>query len=101
MLQSERYLGRNVIIQNRMYREIKSRLNSVQICFWTLSIILFLSKITVMFIFQNSVLETGFYLWFLVKPTQLDPISRASRYLWTPIPAGVYKPSTAQPTCET
>jgi hypothetical protein len=91
----------NVIIQNRIHREIKSRLNLVQICFWTLSIVLFLSKITGMFIFQNSVLETGFYLRFQVKPTQSDPISRASRYLWTPIPAGVYKPSTAQTICET
>jgi hypothetical protein len=36
------------------------------------------SKNTVLFIFQNNVSETGFYLRLQVKPTQLGPIDRAS-----------------------
>jgi hypothetical protein len=48
------------------------------LCFWTLSIILSLSRNTVVFIFQNNVSETGFCLRLQVKPTQLGPIDRAS-----------------------
>jgi hypothetical protein len=42
---------------------------------------------TVLFIFQNNVSETGFCLCFLVKPTQLGLIDRASPYFRTPVPA--------------
>jgi hypothetical protein len=41
---------------------------------------------TVLFIFQNSVSETGFCLRLQVKPTQLGRIDRASPSLRTPVP---------------
>jgi hypothetical protein len=41
------------------------------LCFWTLSIIVFLFK-------TDQVSETGFYLRLQVEPTQLGPIDRAS-----------------------
>jgi hypothetical protein len=37
---------------------------------------------------KNNVLETGFCLRPRVKPTQLDPIDRASPYLRTPMSVG-------------
>jgi hypothetical protein len=46
--------------------------------FWDPTIVLFLSKITVLFIFQNNVSETGFCLRLQVKYTQLGPIDRAT-----------------------
>jgi hypothetical protein len=49
------------------------------VCFWTLSIILFLFKI--------NFSDTGLCLRLQVKPTQLGPIDRASPYLRTPVPA--------------
>jgi hypothetical protein len=62
-----------------------------RLCFWTLSIILFLFK---------NISETAFCLWLEVKHTPLDLIDRASPYLWTPVqtPDRVYKPSTAKPS---
>jgi hypothetical protein len=51
------------------------------LCFWTLSIILFLPKNTVLSIFRNNVSETGFCLRLQVKYTKLGPIDRASPYL--------------------
>jgi hypothetical protein len=51
------------------------------LCFWTLSIVLSLSKNNILFIFQNNVPETGFCLLLQVKPTQLGPIGKASPYL--------------------
>jgi hypothetical protein len=56
------------------------------LCFWTLSIVLSLSKNTVLFIFQNTTFQTGFHLCLQVKPTQLGPIDRDSPYLRTPVP---------------
>jgi uncharacterized membrane protein YkgB len=44
------------------------------LCFWTLSIILFLFK-------THSIPETGFCLRLQVEPTQLGPVDRASPYL--------------------
>jgi hypothetical protein len=57
------------------------------LCFWTLSIVLSLSKNTILFIFRNNISETGFCLRLQVKPTQLVPIDRGSPYLRTPVPA--------------
>jgi hypothetical protein len=54
---------------------------------WTLSIVLSLSKNTVLFISEHKVSETGFCLRLQVKPTQLGQIDRASPYLRTPVPA--------------
>jgi hypothetical protein len=53
------------------------------LCFWTLSIVLSLSKNAVLFILQNNVSEPGFFLRLQVKPTQLGPIDRARFYLKT------------------
>jgi hypothetical protein len=50
--------------------------------FWTLSIILSLSKNCPVY-FSKHVSETGFCLRLLVKPIQLGPIDRASPYLWS------------------
>jgi hypothetical protein len=48
-------------------------------CFWTLSIVLSLSKNIALFIFsKHNVSETGFCLRLQVKPTQLIPIDIAS-----------------------
>jgi hypothetical protein len=44
------------------------------LCFWTLSIVLFLFK-------THDVSETGFCLRFQVGPTQLGPIDRVNPYL--------------------
>jgi hypothetical protein len=65
-------------------------------CFWTLSIVLSLSKNTSVY-FSKHVSETGFCL--LEKPAQLCPIdippdTRASPKM------GVYKPNRAQTICE-
>jgi hypothetical protein len=46
------------------------------LCFWTLPIVLFLSK-TLSSFFKYKVSETGFCLRLQVKPTQLGPIDRA------------------------
>jgi hypothetical protein len=72
------------------------------LCFWTLSIVLSLSKNNVLFIFQNNMLETGFCLCLQVEPSQLGPIDRATPYLQTPLPTPdmVYKPSTVQTICK-
>jgi hypothetical protein len=48
------------------------------LCFWTLSIVLFLLK--------THASETGFCLCLQVEPPQLGPIDRASPYLRTPAP---------------
>jgi hypothetical protein len=63
------------------------------LCFWTLSIVVFI---------LNNVSDTGFCLRRQVKPTELRSIDTASSYLCTPAPTqdGVYKPSTAQAICE-
>jgi hypothetical protein len=47
---------------------------------------------------KHNVSETGFCLHPQVKPTQLDPIDRASPYLQTPmsVTQGVHKISTPQ-----
>jgi hypothetical protein len=64
------------------------------LCFWILSIFLFL--------FKTHVSETGFCLHLQVKPIQLGPTDRASPYLQTPAPTQdrVYKSSRAQIICE-
>jgi hypothetical protein len=51
------------------------------LCFWTLSIVLSLSKNTVLFIFKNNVSETKFCLLLQVKSAQLGPVDRVSPYL--------------------
>jgi hypothetical protein len=48
-------------------------------CFWALSIVLFLFK-------THRVSETGFSLYLQAEPTQLGPIDRATPYLQTPEP---------------
>jgi hypothetical protein len=56
-----------------------SLLSNVQIlCFWTLSIVLPLSKNHPVYFSKHNVSETGFCLRLQVKPTQLGPIDRAS-----------------------
>jgi hypothetical protein len=61
----------------------KSVLKVQILCCWTLSIVLSLSKNTVLYIFlKHNVSETGFCLHLQVKPTQLGPMNRASPYLW-------------------
>jgi hypothetical protein len=75
--------------------------------FFILSIVLFYLKHFPVFIY-NNVSETGLCLRLQVKPTQLGPIDRASPYRpdrpypQTPVPTPdkIYKPSTAQPMCE-
>jgi hypothetical protein len=57
------------------------------LCFWTLSIILSLSKKNVLFMFKTQLSETGFCLRLQVKPTLLGLIDRASPYLRTPVSA--------------
>jgi hypothetical protein len=57
------------------------------LCFWTLSIVLSLSKHSPVYISKHNVSETGFCLRHHVKPTQLGPIDRASPYLRTSVPA--------------
>jgi hypothetical protein len=54
------------------------------------------------FLKNHNVSETGFCLHPQVKPTQLDPIDRASPYLRTPMAViqGVHKISTPQTICE-
>jgi hypothetical protein len=57
---------------------------AVQILFfWTLFIVLFLSKSLTCFIKNYNISETGFCLRLQVKPTQLGPIDIASPYLRT------------------
>jgi hypothetical protein len=52
------------------------------LCFWTLSIVLSLSKKhRPVYFSKHNVSETGFCLRLQVKPTQLGPIDRASPYL--------------------
>jgi hypothetical protein len=48
----------------------------IQLCFWMLSIVLFLFK-------KHNITETGFCLRLQVGPSQLGPIDRASPYLRT------------------
>jgi hypothetical protein len=77
-----RYIGgrRRYIQQNTGWNSIFTWTTStlVQIlCFWTLSILFFYIKNTVLFIFQNNVSETGVHLRLQVKPTQLGQIDRA------------------------
>jgi hypothetical protein len=60
-------------------RTIADTFNLVQIlCFWTLSIILSLSKKRPVYFSKRNVSETGFCLHLQVKPTQSGPIDRAS-----------------------
>jgi hypothetical protein len=47
------------------------------LCFWTVSIILFLPKTPSCFHLKNNVSEPAFCLHLQVKPTQLDPIDTA------------------------
>jgi hypothetical protein len=48
------------------------------LCFWTLSIALFLSKTpSCLYISKHSVSETGLFVRLQVKPTLLGPIDRA------------------------
>jgi hypothetical protein len=72
------------------------------LCFWTLSIVLFLSKNTVLFIFQNTTFWRLDSVCLQVKPTQLGPIDRDCPYLQTPVTTldTVYKSNTAQTICE-
>jgi hypothetical protein len=65
--------------------EIKSQVKLL--CFWTLSIVLSLSKNRPVYFSKHNVSETGFFLRLQVKPTQFGPIDRASAYLRTPVPA--------------
>jgi hypothetical protein len=51
------------------------------LCFWTLSIILSLSKNRPVYFSKYSVSVSAFYLLLQVKPTQLGPIDRANPYL--------------------
>jgi hypothetical protein len=55
--------------------------------FWTISIVLCLSKSHPVYLSKLSVSETGFCLRLQVKPTQLGPIDRASPYLRTNVPS--------------
>jgi hypothetical protein len=57
------------------------------LCFWTLSMVLSLSKNRPVYFWKHNVSKTGFCLRLQVKPTQLGPIDRASPYLRTPVPA--------------
>jgi hypothetical protein len=50
------------------------------LCFWTLSIVLFLSKNRLVY-FSKHVSETGFCVRLQVKPTQLGPTDSANPYL--------------------
>jgi hypothetical protein len=51
---------------------------------------------------ENTTFRGWVCLRFQVKPTQLDPINRATTYLRTPAPTQdrVYKLNTAQTICE-
>jgi hypothetical protein len=51
------------------------------ISLWTLSIVLFLPKISPCFIWKHNVSENIFNLRVQIKPTQMGPIDRASPYL--------------------
>jgi hypothetical protein len=68
--------------------------------FWTLPIVLILSKTLSHLYLKHNVSETGFCIHFQAKPTQLGPVDRASPYFQTPLPTPdrVYKPSTAMMT---
>jgi hypothetical protein len=57
------------------------------LCFWSLSIVLSLSKSRSFHFSKHNVSDTGFCLRLQVKPTQLGLIDRASPYLRTPVPA--------------
>jgi hypothetical protein len=73
-------------IKTHSLREAQSKFPCVQIlCFWTLSIVLSLSKKRPDYFSKHNVSETGFCLRLQVKPTQLGPIDRASPYLRTSI----------------
>jgi hypothetical protein len=62
-------------------------ISSPAITFFTLSIILSLSKKHCPVYFsKHNVSETGFYFGLRVKPTQLGQIDRASPYFRTPVP---------------
>jgi hypothetical protein len=66
------------------------------------AVFMFLDVIHCPFFPNHNVSETGFCLRLQAKPTQSDPIDRASPYLQTsvPTPDRVYMPSTAQTICE-
>jgi hypothetical protein len=51
------------------------------LCFWTLSIVLCLSKKSPVYFSKHNVSETGYCLRLQVKLTHLGPIDRASPYL--------------------
>jgi hypothetical protein len=53
------------------------------LCFWTISIVLSLSKSRPVYFSKHNVSETGFCLRLQVRPIQLGPIDRASPYLRT------------------
>jgi hypothetical protein len=64
--------------------KLKTTIFLRMLCFWTLSIVLSLSKNTFLFIFQNTAFpKTGFCLRLQVKLTHLGPIGRASPCLST------------------
>jgi hypothetical protein len=54
--------------------------------FWTLSIVLLLSRTPSCLFYKHNVSGTGLYLRFQVRPTQLGPVDRASPYLRTSVP---------------
>jgi hypothetical protein len=63
-------------------KQQQQTLIQVQIlCFWTLFIVLSLSKNCPVYFSKHDVSEIGFCLRLQVKPTQLGSIDRASPYL--------------------
>jgi hypothetical protein len=77
--------------------QISNKYLLIQIsCFWTLSIILSLSKNTILFVFQN----TKFWILDSVSTFRLGPINRASPHLQTPAPTqvGIYKQAQHKPS---
>jgi hypothetical protein len=62
-------------------------MNNSVLCFWTLFIVLSLSKIRPVYFSKHNISETGFCLRLQVKPTEWGPIDRSSPYLRTPVPA--------------
>jgi hypothetical protein len=63
------------------YNKTRHTNRVANIRFWTLSIILSLSKNCPVYFSKHNISETGFCLSLQVKPTQLGPIDRTSPYL--------------------
>jgi hypothetical protein len=55
--------------------------------FWTLSIVLFISKTSSCLYFKTQCFGDWLYLCLQVKPTQFGPLDRVSLYLRTPVAA--------------